>query len=174
MPCVSTEMSSAKRQASAELEPPVSRFLDFVEALTVRFKQLWVSSAVPLRRGAKMMCESKDWHERSICHFCQLLDRSSLVFYRSMYCSSQGARSLRDCRTDFINVVASCALACDAEAVPSCCRFHAAACHRYFLRGLRKYRGLAFGFRIRVRCYISSHQSGTARNATKKSPGVIF
>ena len=116
MPCVSTEMSSAKRQASAELEPPVSRFLDFVKALTVRFKQLWVSSAVPLRRGAKMMCESKDWHERSICHFCQLLDRSSLVFYRSMYCSSQGAKSLRDCRTDFINVVASCALACDAEA----------------------------------------------------------
>ena len=170
MPCVSTEMSSAKRQASAELEPPVSRFLDFVEALTVRFKQLWVPSAVPLRRGAKMMCESKDWHERSIGHFCQLLDRSSLVFYRSMYCSSQGAKSLRDCRSDFINVVASCTLACDAEAAAKLLPLPRSGLSQVLLERLAEIPRSSIRFpypRALLHLKPSEH-------ATKRSPGVIF
>ena len=57
-------------------------FLDFLEALLVRFKRLWCPSAVTFRCGAMQLLQQEQFARKKIGHFIHALDRSSLLCWK--------------------------------------------------------------------------------------------
>lgn len=57
-------------------------FLDFLEALVVRFKRLWCPSVVAFRCGAMQLMQQERFGRKKIAQFMHALDRSSLLCWK--------------------------------------------------------------------------------------------
>ena len=83
LPLPATGRSGKDSSSTTEWTDTQAEYLNFLEALIVRFKRLWVPRASATRLGAAAILSDNRFRSKRIGQWTHLLDRSSLFYWQA-------------------------------------------------------------------------------------------